>query len=383
MAMNTIEHDIHIIQQPMIPGQIRGILKDIYQGQKDAPDLMAILIRIAGDVTSAYMLEQALYWDAKMKRLWYKSKRSWQEQAGLSRHQVERCEAVLKRLGILTTQVQPAEGWPSPVTHYRVEWGVFWTQFAAAVGRALDELMRWIQAAGNPPINTRESDESIRDKVANQPATNAPVDMRESRQTPTDTSTDTPATTATGTPAAEDARAGMMADGEKTGGSRTAPTAAETPADGDTEPSIEFQEEREGDAVATSPPPVPRAPLPSAEAVREDPYWQAFRRAWCETVGIEPDFPAAVAEAYTGCVAALRVLGATAEEVEQLTRWKIAHKRKQRDEGKDAAPYRFVWLSIDLPEWRDRQKNGGSDAGWEKYLSGRYAPLIHTGMVAN
>lgn len=106
-------------------------------------------------------------------------------------------------------------------------------------------------------------------------------------------------------------------------------------------------------------PPVAGGPPPG---VKESDYWRAFARAWD---GIEPDFPNMLTGEYQQAVKLLERATATADEIEALTRHKLAGKQV----------YRFTWLPVDLPEWRRRTRA----AAGGMHNSGKYAAYFDDG----
>ena len=90
-------------------------------GQSNILTIPRIFIEATGDIESALLLSQLLYWTGRSTRpdgYIYKTYREWQEEIGLTQHQVSRATNKLKSFGILETVVKKANG--SPTVHYRV-----------------------------------------------------------------------------------------------------------------------------------------------------------------------------------------------------------------------------------------------------------------------
>jgi len=101
--------------------EITELIKRI-SGQANILAVPRIYIDIMdGDINSAIILSQLVYWSDKGGRQdgWiYKSFREWTDETSLSQYQVTRCADKLKKLLLIETAVRLANA--APTTHYRV-----------------------------------------------------------------------------------------------------------------------------------------------------------------------------------------------------------------------------------------------------------------------
>ena len=89
------------------------------------------LVEIAGSVTAALMLSQALYWQKRAKNAdgwWWKTMEDWTKEIGLSRKEQENARRRLRDAGLLTEELR---GIPATL-HFQVDFG--------AVNRRLQSL---------------------------------------------------------------------------------------------------------------------------------------------------------------------------------------------------------------------------------------------------
>lgn len=96
-------------------------LIEVVSGQSNILTIPRIFIEATGDIESALFLSQLLYWTGRSTRpdgYIYKTYREWQEEIGLTQHQVSRATNKLKSFGILETVLKKANG--SPTVHYRI-----------------------------------------------------------------------------------------------------------------------------------------------------------------------------------------------------------------------------------------------------------------------
>lgn len=73
------------------------------------------------DLEVALFLSQAVYWSDKSKDpdgWFYKSAAEWNDETGLSKHQITRCTNELEKLEIVATKIKKANG--APTKHFRV-----------------------------------------------------------------------------------------------------------------------------------------------------------------------------------------------------------------------------------------------------------------------
>jgi len=89
--------------------------------RKDVLGLPRQFLFLTGDVISALLLSQLVYWSERCTNPggWvYKSEADWRNELNLKRRAMERARRDLKRLGLIETTLRKANG--SPTTHYRV-----------------------------------------------------------------------------------------------------------------------------------------------------------------------------------------------------------------------------------------------------------------------
>jgi hypothetical protein len=91
-------------------------------GQAHILTIPRVFIDYTGNISSALLLGQLIYWSERTTRLdgyIWKSYKEWEEELSLSKYQVCKAVKVLKNLGILKTVVRKAEG--SPTVHYKLD----------------------------------------------------------------------------------------------------------------------------------------------------------------------------------------------------------------------------------------------------------------------
>jgi hypothetical protein len=118
-------------------------------------------------------------------------------------------------------------------------------------------------------------------------------------------------------------------------------------------------------------PPPSSAPPPSPAALAGDALW----RAYVAGGGVDA-VPTKAFGLYAGAWRRLADAGASAEEVERMTRDKLDGRAPDK-------PYRFTFLADDLAEWRRGKRRPVDvmrDEG-RRYASGIYASFIQTGVV--
>jgi len=90
-------------------------------GQANILTIPREFIDYTGDLESALLLSQIIYWSDKTKRgdgFIYKTYAEWHSETGLNEYAVRKAANRLKGLGILETQVYKANG--NPTVHYRL-----------------------------------------------------------------------------------------------------------------------------------------------------------------------------------------------------------------------------------------------------------------------
>jgi hypothetical protein len=100
--------------------QITTLIKSM-SGQANILTIPRIYISITGDINSALLLSQAVYWSDKTgnpEGWFYKSYPDWQEEIGLTQYQVKRAAVALQKLGVMETDLRKVNR--APTVHYLV-----------------------------------------------------------------------------------------------------------------------------------------------------------------------------------------------------------------------------------------------------------------------
>ena len=88
-------------------------------GQKNILTVPREFINYTGDIVSALLLNQLLYWTPKTSDGWiYKTYQDWEDEISFSKYKVNKAAKILKELDIIETIVKKAEN--SPTVHYRL-----------------------------------------------------------------------------------------------------------------------------------------------------------------------------------------------------------------------------------------------------------------------
>ncbi|WP_299090429.1 helix-turn-helix domain-containing protein [uncultured Metabacillus sp.] len=92
-----------------------------FTGQNNVITINVIFVDYLGDIESALMLSQILYWSDRTKSkdgYFYKSDGEWSEEIKLSKYAIRKARNKLEKLKIIETKVKKAEG--NPTVHYRL-----------------------------------------------------------------------------------------------------------------------------------------------------------------------------------------------------------------------------------------------------------------------
>ena len=109
--------------------QVFSLIKS-FVGQANLLTVPRLFIDYTGDLESALLLSQIVYWADKIERqdgFMYKTYSEWQLEIGLNEYSVRKAANHLKKMGILETEVHKANG--NPTVHYRLISGRFSTSF--------------------------------------------------------------------------------------------------------------------------------------------------------------------------------------------------------------------------------------------------------------
>ncbi len=102
--------------------KIANIIKQM-SGQSNMITVPRIYIEFTGDLSTAVVLNQIVYWSDKTKRtdgFFYKSYKEWTEEICLTERQVRYAVKKLKELGFLETELKKANG--APTVHYKLDY---------------------------------------------------------------------------------------------------------------------------------------------------------------------------------------------------------------------------------------------------------------------
>lgn len=367
------------------PGRLRKLLHRIFAGAEDEPDLHKILLKMTGGThATGIMLALVVKWDSRMRGRsdgwWYKSDQSWENEVGLSQHDVRVGRDLMKAVGVSSERRIALDG--RRTWHYKLDARKFWQAFADACGLLVEQLMHLI---------LRIEVEEHPDQWEKSPVTvgKIPSDSVENSQGQVGISPETVGKSHTVLHPESSVFASEIPSVDKAAADAHA-RAQEPPA---TAPDLPvLNSEKSNFPVPHSmdprppivpppgnPPPVPPRPLPTpvmATRLEDDPLWLAFECAWGD---VKPVVPGSCRLAYLEARDRLVLLRALPDEVETLTRHKLKQKREQIDEGKAVTPYRFTYIADDIQEWRKMRalENEPPEPSWKKYTNGKYAAFIN------
>ena len=109
-------------------------------------------IHFTGDIDSALLLSQLVYWSGKTKdpEGWvYKTYADWEEETSLTERQIRRIKNVFEDIGFLETKVAKANG--NPTVHYRINQSKFIDSFLTFLTE------RSSKKESNDPVKKKES----------------------------------------------------------------------------------------------------------------------------------------------------------------------------------------------------------------------------------
>ena len=102
--------------------KIANIIKQM-SGQANMITVPRIYIEFTGDLSTAVVLNQIVYWSDKTKRTdgyFYKSYKEWTDEICLTERQIRYAVKKLKELGFLETELKKANG--APTVHYKLDY---------------------------------------------------------------------------------------------------------------------------------------------------------------------------------------------------------------------------------------------------------------------
>ena len=92
-----------------------------FSGNNRTLTIPVIYIELTGDMHTAALLNQIVFWSDKSKRndgFFYKTYTEWEDEVHLSEYQVRRSAKLLEKLGFIETKLKRANG--SPTLHYKL-----------------------------------------------------------------------------------------------------------------------------------------------------------------------------------------------------------------------------------------------------------------------
>ncbi|KAA0944176.1 replication protein [Sporosarcina sp. ANT_H38] len=104
---------------------IRELLKRV-SGQDNVFTVPRLYVQYAGDLTTAILLNQIVFYSDKSKRkdgFFYKTYKEWDEEICLTERQVRYSINKLKNIGIVETKLKKANG--APTVHYKLDYDKF------------------------------------------------------------------------------------------------------------------------------------------------------------------------------------------------------------------------------------------------------------------
>lgn len=104
---------------------IREMLKRV-SGQDNVFTVPRLYVQYAGDLTTAVLLNQIVFYSDKSKRkdgFFYKTYKEWDEEICLTERQVRYSISKLKNIGIVETKLKKANG--APTVHYKLDYDKF------------------------------------------------------------------------------------------------------------------------------------------------------------------------------------------------------------------------------------------------------------------
>lgn len=102
--------------------KIREVIRRM-SGQDNIITIPKIYIEFAGDLTTAALLNQLVFYSDKGKRkdgFFYKTYKEWEEETGLTKRQVSYSIKKLKDMDLVETKLKKANG--APTIHYRLDY---------------------------------------------------------------------------------------------------------------------------------------------------------------------------------------------------------------------------------------------------------------------
>lgn len=145
---------------------MNGFQSDVYTiikhftGHQNVLTVNVTMIDFVGDLETALLLSQLIYWSDKGTRsdgFIYKTDKEWYDEIRITRHSLVKAKKKLGSMGILETKVMKANG--NPTVHYRINKQEFVEQFMSFCRNQQNEMTDSTDA-------TDDNDESITETTA-------------------------------------------------------------------------------------------------------------------------------------------------------------------------------------------------------------------------
>ena len=111
-----------------------------FAGQANILTIPRLFIDWTADHISALLLSQIIYWSSRTKDVdgwFYKSAKDWQDELGISDHQLARATKKLEPAGVVT-KLRKVQG--APTQHYRMDQAVFLNWISEKLGNGFPTL---------------------------------------------------------------------------------------------------------------------------------------------------------------------------------------------------------------------------------------------------
>jgi len=143
--------------------EILSLVKRI-SGQENMLVLPRLFIDLTGDIHSALLLSQLLYWSDRTcdRDGWiYKTHKDWQAELGLNRYFLDKCRSRLTELGLIAVKLKRANG--SPTMHFKVNGAQLGKSLNMVLASSQNGVRQWnceTVADGNARVSQKEMSKS-------------------------------------------------------------------------------------------------------------------------------------------------------------------------------------------------------------------------------
>lgn len=112
-----------------------------FSGQNNVIIVNIAFVDFTGDIETALLLSQIIYWTDRATRkdgFFYKTDEEWQNELRLSKYAIRKARKKLEEMGILETKVKKANG--NPTVHYRLDKQRFVESFISFLRNRKNEI---------------------------------------------------------------------------------------------------------------------------------------------------------------------------------------------------------------------------------------------------